>query len=106
MQKLTDTDMQRLALHLGISARMSQIIGRLFNNDILSYEEIERDCICRSHRHAISRLRPVLAPEGVVIQTHHGSGYWIDATGRENLLRLLKLAGENVGPGAAHGGES
>jgi hypothetical protein len=96
--RLGESDQLRLALHLGISQRIAELTVRLFNNSLLTYEAIERDGLCRSHRHAVSRLRPVLAPEGVEIHTHHGTGYWIDSTGRANLLRLLSEAEKQIGP--------
>lgn len=100
VQQLTDSDMLKLGMYLGISKRMGVILGRLFNSSILTYEGIETDGLSRSHRHAISRLRARLDREGVEIQTHHGTGYWMGITSRENMLRLLRLAESEVGPNA------
>lgn len=100
---LNNTDRLKLAMHLGVSGRVAELLVRMFNAPILTYDEIADDNLAKAHRHDISRLRPVLTPQGIEIHNQHGSGYWIDNVGRANVLRLLNEANARMEP--SHVGE-
>jgi len=92
MDKLKPSDRQKIALYLRISPKMAELLVRMFNQTVLTYEEIERDRLCKAHRRFIERLRAVVSPWGVVVNTMRGEGYWIDNTSREALLEVIRGA--------------
>jgi hypothetical protein len=98
MTPLTEEDRLRLAVYLGITHSAAEMLVRMFNSPILSYEEIVRDKLCTAHRRVICTLRRSTEAHGIEINTHHGTGYWIDNAGRNAILSLLRT---NAAPEAS-----
>lgn len=92
MKKLEQDDRVKLALHLGISQNMAKVLVSLFNETMLEYADFPTEFGTSAHHRTIFRLRAVVAPHGVEINTQYGTGYWMDNTSREVVLQLLRTA--------------
>lgn len=105
MKLLTDDDCQKLALYLGITLRTADILARMYNSQILTRAEIAEQNLTKRPENVILRLRSILEGHGVEIYAKHGTGYWIDNTGRANVQRLLALANARIAPGGDGGND-
>lgn len=90
MEPINDSEAPALALALGTTERMAWFLIQLFNRVVLTYDEIEASGISKAPGIMVVRLRRIVGPQGIAVETQHGTGYWMDNTSREAILAALR----------------
>lgn len=89
MDPLEESDAARLALSLGISPRMGQLLVELYNRAIFTHDEVDASGISQSHRVLVARMARQVRDRGIEIETKHGTGYWIGNASRSAIRNAL-----------------